>query len=199
MHVLTEKGFKKLVTDLEMLPKGTPELFKAKDYTKCLRRCSIVLRKDPYNIAALLYKSLILKDRKKLFESNQCLDLFLNQFSTFPFAHQYQTENYLKLKEYDKATDSAKRCLRLSPQDPYIWSLLCISTFLEGKTELAYMLLEEAEKHVTENKDILYLVTGLLKERDAENDEAMMNFIKYQKLSKHTDELIAEKIYKMLQ
>lgn len=198
IHLLFRKGMDKLEADFEMLPAGTKDLFVEKKKDECLEKCNIALADNPYNIGALMYKGLILKDQEKYAESNECFDLFLNQFSKFPIVYQNQIENYIKLQEYDKAMDAGKECLALHIDNAYVWGLVAVCVFLKGATEVSYLYLDEAEKQVVTDKHTLYLVRGILLEKEDKKDDALMSFIKYQQMTNSSEEFMAEKIYNLM-
>lgn len=198
IHKLFRLGLTKLEADFESLPKGTREIFAAKKYKKCMTVLNKVLDENPYNISALLYKAIILKDWEKYEESNDCLDLFLNQFQYMPQVYEYQIENYLKLGKYEETMHACRECLALHSDNSYVWGLLSISCFLEDKKWLAYAFLEEAEKYVTEKKERLYLVKALLEKKEGRKEDALISFMQSQKLSKDDDGYFASAIYDLL-
>lgn len=198
IHHLFRKGMDKLEADFEMLPAGTKDLFVEKKNDECLEKCNIALADNPYNIGALMYKGLILKDQEKYVESNECFDLFLNQFSKFPIVYQNQIENYIKLEEYGKAMDAGKECLALFRDNAYVWSLVALCSFLDGSPDLAYAFLDEAEKHVEESKHTLYMMRGILLEKEGKKDDALMSFIKFQEMTNSNEDFMAERIYNLM-
>ncbi|MEK7635356.1 MAG: hypothetical protein AAB446_02935 [Patescibacteria group bacterium] len=191
-------GLIKLEADFESLPKETIELFINKKYKKCLVYLNKVLDENPYNIGALLYKSIILKYREKYQESNNCLDLFINQFQYFSYAHQYQAENYLKLGKYEEAMEACKGCLFINKDNPYIWGLVSLSCFLRDKKSLAYAFLEEAEKYVKKDKGQLYLIRGFLEKTEGRKEDALISFMQSRELIKENDGFFASEIYNLL-
>lgn len=198
IHQLFKKGLDKLEADFKKLPHGTKDLFVEKKNDECLEKCNQALSKDSSNIGALMYKGLILKDQEKYAESNECFDLFLNQFSTFHLVHQYQVENYIKLQEYSRAMDSGKECLALFRDNAYVWGLMAICVYLSGSTNMSYLYLDEAENFVEQDKHTLCLIRGILLEKEGKKDDAMMCFIKFQELTNSKEEFMSERIYNLI-
>jgi tetratricopeptide (TPR) repeat protein len=190
-------GIIKLEADFESIPQGTIKLFKTKKYKKCLTSLDKVLDKNPYNIGALLYKSIILKNFERYEDSNNCLDLFLNQFQYLPEAHAYQAENYLNLRRYDDSLEACKKYLFIDKDNTYIWGIISMCFFLKRKKKLAYAFLQEAENHVKQ-KETLYFIKGLLEKSEGKKDDALLSFIQSQKMRKNDDDFIASTIYNLV-
>ena len=128
------------------------DLYKSKEYYKCLELCDAIIKTDPDNDTANNYKAICLLHLGYYGEAIKVYNKLIT--TNINFSHYvFRGDCYYKLAQYDNALQDFIKALDMEPKTGGVWQRVAETYFMMGDFEEAHVNIDRAIKMSNKNFD----------------------------------------------
>ena len=153
------------------------KLYTAKHYDECIKDCKETLSDNPLHLQALLYMASISLEKDDLEDCVHYCDTIIQGIGDqFFYVWSWRGQALCTLKRYKESEDGFEQAIMYDPENTETWSHLAMTFYIQGKKDIAMVLLEKVEEKL-ECYGKFAMVKGFIERHDGNTDEALMHFL----------------------